>query len=50
MQHKLRRPERGISEAEARELAEGMDYIIAKGDRTRVFKICIEAICGKARR
>lgn len=31
-------------------VAEGMDYIKAAGERTRVFKISIEGICGKARR
>ncbi|MBW6464300.1 MAG: pyridoxamine 5'-phosphate oxidase family protein [Firmicutes bacterium] len=29
---------------------EGLDYIRAKGERTRVFRIGIDSICGKARR
>ena len=31
-------------------IAEGLDYIKAKGERTRVFRIGIDSICGKARR
>jgi nitroimidazol reductase NimA-like FMN-containing flavoprotein (pyridoxamine 5'-phosphate oxidase superfamily) len=30
--------------------SEGMNYIEAKGGRTRVFRIDIDSICGKARR
>jgi nitroimidazol reductase NimA-like FMN-containing flavoprotein (pyridoxamine 5'-phosphate oxidase superfamily) len=30
--------------------AEGLEYIKAMEERTRVFRICIESICGKARR
>jgi nitroimidazol reductase NimA-like FMN-containing flavoprotein (pyridoxamine 5'-phosphate oxidase superfamily) len=30
--------------------AEGLNYIKAKGERTRVFRISIDTICGKARR
>ena len=29
---------------------EGLKYIRAKGERTRVFRIGIDSICGKARR
>lgn len=29
---------------------EGLNYIRAKGERTRVFRISIDSICGKARR
>lgn len=29
---------------------EGLNYIRAKGERTRVFRIGIDSICGKARR
>jgi uncharacterized protein len=39
-----------VAKYSARFRAEGLEYIEAKGERTRVFRVGIDSICGKARR